>query len=428
MATVNELIEKAMKKAQGAQAVLKRTESTTVSFENDRLKSVKSAQGTGMSVKVILDGKIGSSHTTDMNDADGVVSRALEAAAFGSPAHFEFPQSSKGAEVAIYDEAVLPVSKEEMVWVGEEMMESVKAFNTDILLSAGVSKGVRHREFANSAGSDFATSTTSFGVGVHGQWVRGTDICMAGHSFGWKKRDVDHMAVAAEAVNLFRMAENTASVRTADMPVIFAPEAVNVLLLALTMGLNGKNVLLGASPLAGKLGQRIADERFCVTDNPLIDFAAGSGRWDAEGVPHQMTPLVQDGVVCGFLYDLDTAGRAGAKTTGNGVGCDPTNLVIKEGDISYEDMVKSTKEGLVVHDVLGLGQGNVISGEFSVNLHLAYKIENGRIVGRVKDVMLAGNAYEALKKIAAIGDKAEWAGGGLLTPAIQIDRLSVVAK
>jgi PmbA protein len=81
---VEQLIEKAMKKAQGAQAGLRRTESTSVSFENDKLKSVKSAQSTGISVKVIVDGKIGSSHTTDVNDGDGVVARAMEAAAFGS--------------------------------------------------------------------------------------------------------------------------------------------------------------------------------------------------------------------------------------------------------------------------------------------------------------------------------------------------------
>ena len=90
---VTQLIEKAMKKAQGAQASLGQSEATDVSFENDRLKSVKSSQSTGMSVKVIVNGKVGSSHTTDINDVDGVVARALEVAEFGSPAHFEFPES-----------------------------------------------------------------------------------------------------------------------------------------------------------------------------------------------------------------------------------------------------------------------------------------------------------------------------------------------
>jgi PmbA protein len=424
---VNQLIEKAMKTAQGAQAALRRTESCNVSFENDRLKSVKSVQSTNISVKVVVDGKIGSSHTTDVNDGDGVVARALEAAAFGSPAHFEFPGPHEGPPVKLYDRAVLPVTKEEMVGLGEEMMGAVKAYKSDILLNAGVSKGVSHREFANSAGSAFTTESTSFGVGIHGQWVRGTDILLAGHSFGWKKRDVDHMAVSDKTVRLFRMAENTASVQTGGLPVIFTPEGMNVLLLALTLGLNGKSVFLGASPLAGKLGKKIAHETVTITDNPLIDYAGGSGRWDGEGVTRQITPLVEDGVLNNFLYDLDTAGRAGTKTTGHGVGCDPTNLVIKKGVTPYEDMVKNTKEGLIVHNVLGLGQGNPMSGEFSVNLQLAYKIENGRVVGRVKDVMLAGNTYEALKNVVAVGDKAEWAGS-LLTPPVQIAGMSVVAK
>jgi PmbA protein len=203
---------------------------------------------------------------------------------------------------------------------------------------------------------------------------------------------------------------------------------MNVLLFALRLGFNGKNVFLGASPLAGRLGEKIADEIFSITDNPLIDYAGGSGKYDDEGVPHQVTPLISDGVVKNFLYDLDTAGRAGAKSTGNGIGCNPTNLVVKEGDMSYEEMVKNTKEGLLVHDFMGLGQGNPISGEFSINVQLGYKIEHGEVVGRVKDVMLTGNTYDALRNIEAIGDEAEWARASLLTPPVKIGKLSVVAK
>ena len=425
---VSRLIEKAMRKAQGAQASLGQSESTSVSFENDKLKSVKTSQSTGMSVKVIVDGKIGLSHTTDIEDLDGVVARALEAAEFGSPAHFEFPGLQEGPDVKVYDEAVLGVTKEEMVHIGKEMITLVKEYNSDILVSAGAGKSVSKAQFANSAGMAYGTETTSFGVGVNGQLVRGTDILLAGHGFGWKKREIDHVEIAKKATEWFKMAEKIAPIKSGDMPVVFTPEGVNVLLLALSLGFDGKNVFLGASPISDKLGEKIADDAFSIADNPLLDYASGSGKYDGEGVPHQVTPLIEDGVVKNFLYDLDTAGRAGAKTTGNGVGCSPTNLVIKEGDTPYEEMVKNTRQGLLVHDVLGLGQGNPISGEFSVNVQLGYKIENGEIVGRVKDVMLAGNTYEALKNIAAIGDRAEWAGGSFLSPPIQIARLSVVAK
>ena len=108
---VNRLIEKAMTKAQGAQASLGRSESVNISFENDKLKSAESSQSTGMSVKVVINGKIGSSHTTDIHDIDGVVARALEAAEFGSPAHFDFPGPQRGPDVKVYDDAVQAVKR-----------------------------------------------------------------------------------------------------------------------------------------------------------------------------------------------------------------------------------------------------------------------------------------------------------------------------
>jgi len=427
----NRLVEQAMKKAQGAQATLWQAESAGVSFENDKLKSTRSSQRTGIEVKVIVDGKVGTSHTTDIHDLDGVVTRALESAEFGSPAHFQFPGPQQGTEVKVYDEEVLPVTKPEMIQIAQEMMELVKEYNPDILFGADVSKKVSKTEFANSGGAEFTDESTDFGVGISGQWIRGTDILEAEHGFGWKKRAIDHVAIARQVIEWFRMAENIAPIQSGDMPVIFAPVGMGVLGLTLVLGLNGKNVLLGASPLAGKLGEKIADQRFSLTDNPLIDYAGNSSKYDDEGIAHQITPLIENGVVRNFLYDLDTAGRAGTKTTGHGTGCDPTNLIFKEGDTPYEEMVKSIKEGLLVVNVMGLGQGNPISGEFSVNVQLGYKIEDGEIVGRVKDVMLAGNVYDALNDIVAIGDKAEWLstfGGSHLVPPIQIGSLSVVAR
>jgi PmbA protein len=425
---VNQVIERAMERAEGAQASVGQGESTTVSFENDKLKSIRSSQTTGISVKVIVNGKMGTSHTTDTDDVDAMVARALEAAEFGAPAHFDFPGPQEAAEVKLYDDAVVPVTKEEMVKIGEEMMSLVKGYNHHILIGAGASKGVRTTQFANSAGTAFTTESTSFALWVDGQLVRGTDLLWAGRSLGLKKRQIDHVEMAQDVIELFKMAEKIAPVKSGNMPVIFTPEGMRVLLLALGLGVDGKNVFLGSSPLAGKLGKRVATRRFSITDNPLIDHAGNSGRYDSEGVPHQVTPLIEDGVLKNYLYDLDTAGRAGTRSTGNGVGCNPTNLVVKEGDTAYEEMVKNTKQGLIVHNVLGLGQGNPLSGEFSVNIHLGYKIENGEVVGRVKNAMLAGNTYHALKHIAAIGDRAQWAGGSLLTPPVQIAELSVVAK
>lgn len=423
-----ELVKKALEKAEGAQAWINQSESSEVTYENDKLKHSMFQQETHMGVRVILNGKVGSSHTTDINDIDGVVHRALETAQFGSPAHFSFPGPQDAADVKIFDPLVTNTSLTEMLDMGGEMISIIKDYNPDILVNSGVAKSTTRSEFANSSGIQFVEESTSFWVWVYGELIRGTDILMAGHSSGSRSKNISHSKTAKKAVELFKMAERNVNIRSGRMTVIFPPEGVIVLLLALKLGLNGKNVFMGSSPLKDKLGQKIADEKLSITDNPLIDHAIASGKFDGEGVPHRILPLIDKGVLVNFLYDLDTAGRAGTKSTGHGIGCNPTNIVIAEGDTPVDEMIKNTKEGLMVYDVMGLGQGNAISGEFSVNVQLGFKIENGEIVGRVKDVMLAGNTYDAIKDIVAIGDKAEWVGGSLLSPHIQIGELNVVSK
>jgi PmbA protein len=430
-----QIVERAAQRARGAsvQALLRAVETSGVHFENDRLKSAESSQRTEIQVRMIVDGKAGVSTTTDMRDVDGVVSRALEAAQFGNPVHYKLPPAQPLAAAKTFDPAILPLTKPEMIQMGQGMMEMIRAYNPQILASADVEKNIASIEFANSAGATYSAEHTGFSVGTLGQLVRGTDILFAWHGVGGKQRHVDTEEIADKAIAYFRMAERIALVQTGPTPVIFTPAGSAALLLSLTLGLDGKNVLLGASPLRDKLGQSIANSSFTLIDDPLLGYGPNTMSFDDEGVPCRVTPLIEDGVLRNFIYDLDTAGRAGAQPTGHGTRRRYTNLVISPGDTPYAEMVRGIKQGLLVHGLLGLGQGNPINGEFSANVFLGYKIENGEIVGRVKDVMLAGNAYDALKDIVAISRERERMGGpfiwfpGLL-PYIQVGTLSVVAK
>lgn len=431
--SVATIIQKAMQKAQSAQVVLRATETSEVNFENDRLKSAESSQRTSLQLKVILDGKVGTSTTTDPNDVDGIVRRALEAAEFGSPAHYTPPGAQELTPVKTYDPALLPLAKPEMIRLGQGMLDMIKAYNPEILAGAGLTKVVQKVEFTNSAGAHYTTEDTYFDVGAGGQLVRGTDILFAGHSVGQKKRALDTEDIAERAIEYFRLAENFAPIQTGNYPVIFTPGGLVALLLSLVLGIDGKNVLLGSSPLAAKLGQAIADSRLTLIDDPFVEYGPSTSAFDDEGVPRRVLPLVEKGVLRNFLYDLDTAGRAGAQPTGHGPFRRPTNLIMSAGDVPYAQMLSGIKEGILAHEYLGLGQGNPINGEFSANLFLGYKIENGKLVGRVKDVMLAGNAYTALKDIVAISAEREWMSGGYawfpgLFPYVQVGSLSVTAK
>lgn len=425
---VEQIIDKAAKRSQAAQASFSRSESNNVGFETSRLKEAGARQSTRLSLRVVVDGLVGVSSATDCDDIDTLVDQAIESAAFGSPAHAELPGPMEAQSVKTSDDRVRAVTRAEMVDAGQGMVDQLLEYNDEIVASGGLSTSHGEHEFANSAGASFREEGTSIGAYIGGQLTRGEDILMAGKGKHWRAKEIDHDALAEEVVERFRQAENVAEIRSGEIPVIFPPDAARVWLMALEMGVNGKNVFMGSSPLAGRLGETLTDERLTIIDNPLVDFAAASGGYDDEGVAHRVTPLIENGVLRAFLYDLDTAGRAGAQSTGHGIGCGTTNVIVSPGETPFAHMIRDTNEGLLIRSVLGLGQGNAISGEFSVNVHLGYKIENGEIVGRVKNVMLSGNSYDALKRVEQIGAETEWVSGALQAPAIKVGGLSVTAK
>ena len=91
-------------------------------------------------------------------------------------------------------------------------------------------------------------------------------------------------------------------------------------------------------------------------------------------------------------------------------------------------MLADIKEGLLIEQLMGAEQGNVLGGDFSGNVLLGYKIENGKITGRVKNTMVSGNVYKILKDSATLGKQARWVSGMVLTPHIYCSNLSVASK
>ncbi|MBM3131578.1 MAG: TldD/PmbA family protein, partial [Chloroflexi bacterium] len=275
-----------------------------------------------------------------------------------------------------------------------------------------------------------------FSISVEGVLVRGTDMLFVGdfESSCHPVAAIDF--VARSTLEQLERAREIAPSPTGKMPVIFTPIGVaSALLSPLGIAFNGKTVLRGASPLGHLKGERVFAPEFSMWDDGTIDFCPAASICDDEGVPTQRTPLVEDGVVMNFLYDLQTAGEAGTRSTGSAsrsVGSLPapsmTALIIGEGKSSFADMLAGIKEGLVVEQLMGATQGNILGGDFSGNVLLGYKVESGRIVGRVKNTMVSGNVYELLKGGFVIGSDSRWLGGSLRTPSIYCPSVAVAAK
>jgi PmbA protein len=202
----------------------------------------------------------------------------------------------------------------------------------------------------------------------------------------------------------------------------------------LSSALTADAVQKGRSLFAGREGQQVAGELLSLADDGVRPDGLDSAPFDGEGTPCRRTPLIEHGVLQGFLYDTYTARKAGRGSTGNGLrgsysglpGVHPTNLVIDGPVTPLADIIAGLQRGVLVTDAVGVHSGaNPISGEFSVGIS-GVLIEDGRLTTPVREVTLAGDIIGMLKNVTALGDDARWVpGGSILTPSVVIEGMAI---
>jgi PmbA protein len=432
---MEDLLKRAGRVSEQAELFKVVSEETPVQFEANRLKHIQSKQSTSLALRLIKDGRIGYAATTDADDGQELIDMALETARFGQLAGFDLPQTTAYSPVDTYDKNTGAVPLEKMVELGQALIAMVRDYNPDIMCEAQVSKAVMTVAILNSRGTQASYRKSVFSLTIEGSLIRGTDMLFIGDGDGSSHPIIAVEDIGRRVLTQLERAESEAQAPTKTLPVIFTAQGVgSALIPALAAAFNGKVVLEGASPIGSRLGQAVFDSRLELADDTTIAYRPGSRPFDDEGVPSRRTLLVDNGMVTNFYYDLKTAAKAGKKSTGNGSRGHghPTPslgaIVIRPGETRFEDMVADIKEGLVVEYLMGAEQGNVLSGDFSGNVLLGYKIESGKIVGRVKDTVISGNIFKALKQVAAIGSDARWVGSSLYAPSIYLPGLTVAAK
>ncbi len=430
------ILARAKQVAEEAEVFMVFSEETPVQFEANRLKHIQSKQSSYVALRIIKEGRIGYAISTELSDQQHLVDAAVETAEFGMKAEFELPGATSYPQIEVFDPEVESVTPEEMVRLGKELISPVVRHTPGILCDAEVHKGTISTRIINSRGGELHYRQTVFSLGIQGQLIRGTDMLFVGEGQSSCHPLTDTQAVASVVLRQLDLAREQASIPTKPLPVIFTPNGVaSALISPLMAAFNGKVVLEGASPIGHKRGEQFFDSKLSLYDDPTIGYRPQSRPADDEGTPSQRTPLIEQGRVASFIYDLQTAALAGTKSTGNGGrhhGGLPTPMpsafVITPDNTQFDDMVSDVKEGLVIEQLMGAEQGNILSGDFSGNVLLGYKIESGKIVGRVKDTMVSGNVYQLLKDITAIGSDPKWVGGSVYTPSLYCPTLPVASK
>ena len=441
------LLKKAVEHADAAEAYCIRSEEIPVSFEANRLKCLETKKTTGLALRIIRQGRIGlaASTITDSAGEDDLVRMAVESSEIGEAAKFDFPgakpEGSPRPTPQIYDPSVAEIGADELVGIGKNMIRVITDYDSEIRSDAELARAVEEVTIVNSnSGGGTYRKTVLFGS-LAATAIDGNDILTVYRGIGSCRSVLDFEALAEEIVEVLKLAKRVVPADTGQMPVLFTPRGVTPLLLALRAGFNGKTVFEGASPLAGKTGLKAFDSRLSIYDDTTLDYAVQSCPIDGEGVVTQRTPLVEEGRVKHFYYDLQTAGLMGTESTGNGFRATrsgdafegpptptTTNVIILPGDTDLTDIIAGMDRGIIVDQTIGAGQGNVLSGEFSINVHLGYKVEKGKIIGRVKNTMVAGNALEALNDIEAMSRETEWVYGQYSSPWFLFRSLGVATK
>jgi PmbA protein len=388
-----------------------------------------------VALRIVKDGRLGFATATTLDDIASLVDRAVDISQFGAPAVFELPSRQEHPQVSGYDREAETFDIDAMIELGESLIARVREHTPDLLCDASVGRGAASVHILNSRGGEASFTRSYFGLGLEGTLIRGTDILFVGDSDSSCHPITDVDWLVKSVINQLELSRKQATVTTGHMPVIFTPHGVvSAVIAPLAAAFNGRVVLQGVSPLLNKIGQKVFSEELSLRDDATIAHRPRSRPCDDEGIASRIIPLVECGVVSSFIYDLQTAALAGTRSTGSGdrVGASLpspsiSNLVVQTGSTSFEDMVRGLDEGLVVEQLMGATQTNVLGGDFSGNVLLGYKVEKGEMVGRVKDTVVSGNIYQALAGPIAVGKSARWVGA-VCTPAVLCPDLAVGVK
>ncbi len=442
-----ELLNSAKKIAEAAEVFEFSSQEVPVAFEANNLKQIQSKESYSLALRIIKGGRIGfastngtgtlSSHSEKNREiVNNLLNMAVETSQFGFLSNFNFSPHNVFPKVSIYDRQVEKISMEEMLGLGNLLITKVKQCAPDILCDVEVNKGSNSIHIINTQGGEASYTKSFFGINIEGVITNDTDMLFVGDSEVSCHASHEFNGVADRVITQLEMARKKATASTKSLPVIFTPRGIaSTFYSPLALAFNGKTNLEGVSPLSKRLGESIFNKTLSLYDDATADYCLGSSPCDDEGVPSQKTMLINEGVVENFIYDLQTAASAGFKSTGNGnrsgAGIPKPGmnfLVIKEGTTSFQDMIADIKEGLLVEQLMGAEQGNILGGDFGGNILLGYKIEDGEIIGRVKDTMIAGNIYQVLKQPLEIGSVARDVDGKIKTPHLYCPRLSVSAR
>jgi TldD protein len=389
-------------------------------LQDGRLERSSFSTGEGVSIRVYVGGSWAMASTDSLRaeEALGLVGEVARLASSGSgKTEIDFSLLPPGIEAVTQDKVEISPA---------EVSPAEKVALLRRLASEAMSAGNEHivnHSFSYSDGAGASALSTSRGGFVYMERARIMLGCSVvaregetaqhwserlGGIGGYERiRDVNNETFGVKAVKEALTLIHTPPAPSGKMPVVFDP-SVTGLFIHECLGHNAEAdlVLEGQSLLDGKLGQQVASPLVTVIDDPTLENAYGHYLFDAEGFPAQATTIIKDGVLSGYLHDIETALRMKEAPNGHArqgsYAAQPlprmSNTFVAPGKSKLEDLISGVHSGLL----LCRGEsGYVLSekGEYECRAETGYVIENGRLGERVRETSFNGRVLDTLKRV-----------------------------
>lgn len=436
---MEKLLDLASRAGCSAEIYQQRTRSIGLSRREGRVVETSASIQSGYAIRIIRDGRMGTAYTKNLLDRQALLDCALLSLEHGPSVEFDFPRSCLEPDTGSYDERVEGSGFPEAGDICVRMEEMAASLPPDCIdTSAGsVVESIR---IISTSGYDLVhRSSGAFGH-ISARYP-GTETGLHANFAGVSSVPCDRAVIGG----MCRMyTESLPEVKAGDgrMQVMLLPGSLYGVLWRLTAAGNARAFHTGATPLKGRQGEKVLSEKLTLSADPGMDPLVARRKFDDEGVPTARVALFDRGVFTGPYTNLFYAAKLGIPPSGHGFrsgmwGGDPVamspepgfrNGTFDTGEASFEEMLGMIQRGVIAFGLLGAHSGNILNGDFSVGFNPGLLVDNGRIVGRVSDGMMAGNVYDVLQRVVAVQDSPFNPGSSRRDPAVLLEGVSVSGK
>ncbi len=302
--------------------------------------------------------------------------------------------------------------------------------------SEGAESGFGRVRVAYASSDGFAGGYEKTSASLSASMIAGKEAGMQ-RDYAWDRQLVARdlrlpEAIGREAADRAVRRLGAEGLKSGSMPVVFEPRVATSLLGHLSSALNGRAVLQQRSFLADAIGEAVFPDFIEIDDDPDHPHGLGNRLFDGEGSSCQRLRLIKHGRPTSFLTDRYAAkrlktvagGHARRGLTGD-IGIGTSNLVMKAGTMTQQEMLQAIGNGLLVTELIGFGV-NGVTGDYSRGA-TGFLIENGEIGRPVQEITIAGNLKDMYRGIAHLGSDLTWFGSTAV-PSIAIGGMTVAGQ